>query len=198
MEVINPQPMEILLSLALGIGLSAACGFRIFVPFLVMSVAAQGGYLQLADGWSWIGSTPAMIAFAIATCLEIGAYYVPWLDNLLDTIATPAAVVAGIVATAAVVTGMSPWLTWTLAAIAGGGAAGLVQTGTVLVRGMSSASTLGAGNFVVATGEAAGALGLSILTLLLPFTTLVLVLMLVIWVWRRRPGSAAAAKGTQV
>jgi len=83
-----------MLSLAIGIGLSAACGFRVFVPFLVMSIAAQAGYLQLANGWEWIGSTPAIIAFAVAAILEIVAYYVPWLDNLLDTVATPAAVVA--------------------------------------------------------------------------------------------------------
>src|SRR5215204_4144976 len=128
MENIAGPTYEILLSIAIAIGLSAACGFRVFVPCLVMSVAAQAGYLQLASGWEWIGSTPALIAFALAAILEIAAYYVPWLDNLLDTIATPAAVVAGVVATAAVVSGMSPFLTWTLAAIAGGGAAGLIQT----------------------------------------------------------------------
>lgn len=183
---INAAPVfEILLSLAIGIGLSAACGFRIFVPFLVMSVAAQAGYLNLASGWDWIGTTPALIAFAVAAVLEVGAYYVPWLDNLLDTIATPAAVVAGVVATAAVVSGMSPFLTWTLAAIAGGGAAGIIQSGTVLLRGMSSATTMGMGNFAVSTGEFAGSLVLSVLSFILPIFTLVLVLALIFWTWQR-------------
>jgi hypothetical protein len=150
-----------------------------------MSVAAQAGYLELASGWEWIGTVPALIAFAIAAILEIVAYYVPWLDNVLDTIATPAAVVAGVVATAAVVSGMSPFLTWTLAAIAGGGAAGVIQSGTVLLRSMSSVTTMGLGNFAVSTSELAGSLFLSVLSFLLPVFTLLLVLLLMIWIWRR-------------
>lgn len=176
---------EIVLSVAIGIGLSAATGFRVFVPFLFMSVAAHSGYLDLADGWDWIGTMPALIAFAVAAVLEVVAYYVPWLDNLLDTVATPAAVIAGAIATAAVVSGMSPFLTWTLAAIAGGGAAGIIQSGTVLLRGMSSGTTLGAGNFVVSTSELVGSIFFSILAFFLPFLTLVLVVALLVWIWRR-------------
>jgi hypothetical protein len=177
--------LEMVLSVALGIGLSAACGFRVFVPFLVMSTAALTGNLELGKGWDWIGSYPALVAFGAATALEVAAYYVPWLDNALDTLATPAAVVAGTVATAAVISGMSPFLTWTLAIIAGGGTAGIIQSGTVLLRGLSSTTTLGAGNFTVATGELAGAVGASLLALVLPWITLGLVLMLVVWVVRR-------------
>lgn len=185
MDTLTVPAFEVLLSLALGIGLSAACGFRVFVPFLVMSVAAQAGYLSLAPGWEWIASTPALIAFTVATILEVTAYYVPWLDNFLDTVATPAAVVAGIVATAAVVSGMSPYLTWTLAAIAGGGAAGIIQSGTVLLRGMSTATTMGTGNFVVSTSELAGSFLLSLLSFLLPIATLFLVGYLIVWTWQR-------------
>ena len=185
MDTMSGPIFEIILSVALGIGLSAACGFRVFVPFLVMSVAAQAGYLELASGWEWIGSLPAMIAFAIAAVLEVVAYYVPWLDNLLDSIATPAAVIAGIVATAAVISGMSPYLTWTLAAIAGGGAAGIVQTGTVLLRGMSSATTMGMGNFAISTTELASSFFLAVLAFILPISTLVFVLFLMLWIWRR-------------
>lgn len=176
---------QILLSIAIGIGLSAACGFRVFVPFLVMSIAAKAGYLQLAHGWEWIATTPALIALCLASILEVAAYYVPWLDHLLDTIATPAAVVAGIVATAATVSGMSPFLTWTLAVIAGGGAAGLVQSGTVILRGMSTATTLGMGNFVVSTSEFGGALFFSIFSVILPIATLLLVVLLIVWIVRR-------------
>ncbi len=184
MDTLTGPTFEILLTLALGIGLSAACGFRIFVPFLVMSIAAQAGYLELNSGWEWIGSLPALVAFTIASLLEIVAYYVPWLDNFLDSIATPAAVIAGVVATASVVSGMSPLLTWTLAAIAGGGAAGIIQSGTVLLRGMSSMTTLGMGNFAVASSEFAGSVALSILALFMPWLTLALVVVLVVWLWR--------------
>src|SRR5436305_11037162 len=138
--------METLLSVCLGIGLSAACGFRIFVPLLVMSIAALSGHLSLAHGFEWIASYPAMIAFAVATCLEIGGYYIPWLDNLLDTLASPAAIIAGTLITASLITGVSPFLKWTLAIIAGGGAAGMVQGTTVIARGASTAGTGGLGN----------------------------------------------------
>ena len=117
------KSMETLLSICVGIGLSAACGFRIFVPLLVMSVASLTGHLTLAQGFEWVGSYPALVAFAVATCVEIAGYYVPWVDNLLDTIATPAAIIAGTLMTASLVTDLSPFLKWTLAIIAGGGVA---------------------------------------------------------------------------
>src|SRR6266704_4188577 len=167
--------METLLSICVGIGLSAACGFRVFVPLVVMSVAALTGHLTLAHGFEWVGSYPALIAFAVATCVEIAGYYVPWVDNFLDTIATPAAIIAGTLMTASLVTDLSPFLKWTLAIIAGGGAAGMVQATTVLTRGASTAGTAGLGNPLVATAELAGSLLTSIFALLAPvFVLLVL------------------------
>src|SRR5207247_11030604 len=119
--------MRPLLSFLVGIGLSAACGFRVFVPLLVVSIASYTGHLHLSSGFEWMGSTAALIAFAPATALEIAGYYVPWVDNLLDTIASPAAVIAGTLITASLVAGMRPLLKWALAVIAGGGVAGLVR-----------------------------------------------------------------------
>jgi hypothetical protein len=177
--------MNILISLALGIGLAAACGFRIFVPFALMSVAAQAGHLDLASGFEWIGTVPALLAFVTATVLEIVAYYIPWLDNLLDTVATPAAVIAGVLATASVITDMSPLMTWSVALIAGGGTAGIIQTGTVLLRGMSSVTTMGMGNFTVATGEMTGSVVTTILAILAPLMTFLLVAAALILVVRR-------------
>lgn len=160
--------MDTLLAICLGIGLSAACGFRVFVPLLVMSMASLSGHLTLAPGFQWIGTYPALVTFSVATVVEIGGYYIPWVDHLLDTMATPAAIVAGTVITAAMVSNMSPMLKWTLAAIAGGGAAGLVQGTTVLARGVSTATTGGLGNPFFATIELGGALFTSVLALLAP------------------------------
>src|SRR6185369_10794864 len=160
--------METLLAISLGIGLSAACGFRVFVPLLVMSVASFSGHLTLAPGFQWIGTYPALITFSVATVAEIGGYYIPWVDHLLDTMATPAAIVAGTIITAAMVSNTSPMLKWTLAAIAGGGAAGLVQGTTVVARGISTATTGGLGNPFFATIELGGALFTSILALVVP------------------------------
>lgn len=160
--------METLLSVCLGVGLAAACGFRIFVPLLVISVASYSGHLTLASGFEWIGSYPAVISFAVATGLEVAAYYVPWVDHALDTAAAPVAVIAGTVVAASMVSDMSPWLKWTMAAIAGGGAAGLVQAGTMLLRGASTLTTGGFGNPLVATVELLGATTTAVLALFAP------------------------------
>ena len=138
------------LSVLIGLGLAAACGFRIFVPLLVMSLASNRifidrmrdvGVLTLGDSFSWISSTPALIAFSAATILEIAGYYIPWVDNLLDTVATPTAVVAGILVTASAMGDTSPFLKWTLAVIAGGGTTATFQ-GITTVAGQSSPGIL--------------------------------------------------------
>jgi hypothetical protein len=170
--------METLLSILVGIGLSAACGFRVFVPLLVLSVASHTGHLRLASGFEWMNSDAALIAFAAATALEIAGYYIPWVDNLLDTLASPAAVIAGALVTASLATDMSPFLRWTLAAIAGGGVAGLVQGATVLTRGACTAGTGGLGNPVLATAELGGSLLTSILSIVMPVLVVFLIAVL--------------------
>jgi len=160
--------METLLSILVGIGLAAACGFRVFVPPLVISIAAKAGHLKLASGFEWMGSDVALVCFAAATALEITAYYVPWLDNALDTISTPAACVAGAVVMASMVGDMSPFLKWTLVLVAGGGAAGAVQAVTVTTRAASTAVTGGLANPIVATAEAGGSVLASILAIVVP------------------------------
>ena len=177
--------METLLSICVGIGLSAACGFRIFVPLLIMNIAALSGHLTLSHGFEWLGSYPALITFSVATCLEIAGYYIPWVDHLLDTIATPAAIIAGTLVTASMVSDMSPFLRWTLAAIAGGGVAGLVQGTTVLTRGASTVTTAGLANPFFATIELGGALFTSILAIVAPIVAVVLMFGLLAILGRR-------------
>ena len=110
--------MNTLESIIVGLTLSAACGFRIFVPPLVISLAVIFGHLPITSGFEWVGTYPALWAFAIATVVEIGAYYVPVLDNLLDTLATPTALAVGTFVAAAVFPDSDPLLQWTMAAIA--------------------------------------------------------------------------------
>ena len=183
-----------MLSVFVGVGLAAACGFRIFVPLLVMSIAAVSGHLTLSPSFQWIGSYPALITFSVATALEIAAYYVPWLDNLLDSVATPAAVVAGTIVTASVVSGMSPYLQWTLAVIAGGGAAGLVQGATVLTRAASTTTTGGLANPVIATAEWGLSLLTSFLTLIVPVITVLALAVAGVFVGRKLWGRFAQRK----
>ena len=181
--------METILGLCLGIGLSAACGFRVFVPLLVMSIATITGWFEPVQGFEWLAMPAVCLALTVATISEIAAYYVPWVDNLLDTIATPAAVIAGTLATMAVSSGeMSQFASWASAIIVGGGTAGVVQASTVAVRGVSTATTGGIGNPVIATGEWIGAIVLSILSLITPVLVVILVFLILVLVvrWVRR------------
>jgi Domain of unknown function (DUF4126) len=173
--------MDIILSICVGIGLSAACGFRVFIPPLIMSIASLSGHLTLSQNFAWMGTYPALIAFAVAASLEVGAYYVPWLDHLLDSIASPAAIIAGTIVTASLITDMSPFLKWTLALIAGGGAAAAIQSLTVLTRGASLVGTGGLANPLVATAELGGSILTSALALVIPvFTVLVILALLLV------------------
>ena len=177
--------MEELLGIFIGIGLSATCGFRVFVPLFGMSIAHHAGALSFSSGFDWIGSWPATITFGVAMVIEIAGYYIPWVDNLLDTIATPAAIVAGTIATASMVGDVSPFLRWSLAIIAGGGIAAVIQSSSVLVRGASTASTAGLANPVVSTGELAASILGTLISIVLPIVALILVILLLIFLLRR-------------
>jgi len=157
---------QLIMTVMMGVGLSAACGFRVFIPPLIISIAHKADMVDLlGTEFAWMGSDVALVVFALAATLEICAYYIPWLDNALDTIAAPAAVVAGTVMAASVFGDMNPVLKWSLAAIAGGGAAGAVQVTTTVARGASSVITGGTGNWVVSTGEGFGAVMVTIVAL---------------------------------
>ena len=179
--------MELILYVIVGVGLSTACGFRVFIPPLVMCIAAKAGHVSFGADFVWMETDVALVTFSIAAILEIGAYYIPWLDNALDTIAAPAAVVAGTMTTAAMLGDISPWMKWSLAAIAGGGAAGAVQVTTTVARGASSVLTGGLGNWVVSTGEGIGAVITAILAIVVPILVFIGFLIFVGYVISKNP-----------
>jgi hypothetical protein len=171
---------DLMLSIALGIGLAAATGLRLFLPMLIVSAASYGGYLPLSENFAWLATPAALILLGVAALVEILAYYVPGLDNALDTLATPAAFVAGTVVSAAVITDVSPLVKWAAAIIAGGGIAGLTQSLTTLVRAKSTMMTGTLGNPAVATAELGGSLAVSLLALVAPLLT-ALVIIVLLW-----------------
>jgi hypothetical protein len=187
--------MDAILAICAGIALAAACGFRVFLPLMGMSIAVATGTLQAGKGMEWIGSTPALVVFGVATAVEIAAFYIPVLDHFLDTIATPAAIAAGTVAAGTLLPlrdQIHPAVVWAAALIAGGGAAGIVQTGTVATRAISGAGTATAANPLVATIENVFSTILTILAIVVPILAAVIVLVVFAWVfrvvarWRRR------------
>ena len=177
--------LESLLGVALGIGLAAATGFRIFLPLLIAGVAARFGYLPLGDGFQWLASATALFTLGTAAVFETLAYYIPGVDHLLDVIASPATLAAGAVASAAVMVDVPPAVMWPVAIIAGGGAAGLTKGSTALLRAKSGALTGGLANPVVSTVETIGATGVALFAILLPVVTLVGLVALLYWAARK-------------
>ena len=177
--------MNTAVSILLGISLASAVGFRIFVPLLVISLASIGGYLNLSSGFEWIGTIPALTIFIVASIFELAAYLIPFLDNILDTIAGPTAIVAGAIVMASAIMEMDPLIKWTLSIIAGGGAAGLIQSLTAFTRGASSITTAGAGNSIVSVTETTASFGISVLAILFPLMMGILILLLLSWAMRK-------------
>lgn len=172
--------MDILLALCLGIALSAACGFRVFIPPFAMSLAAVSGNVELSPQFAWLGTYPATIALGVATVVEVLAYYVPVIDNLLDTIEIPIAIAVGIILTAAIIGDLDSILQWSLAVV-GGGAAGIMGIATTIIRLASTGLTGGVGNIGLATMEALSAAVLSLLALTVPLLAIAIVLGLLIF-----------------
>ena len=172
--------LDLGLSIALGVGLAAATGLRLFLPMLVVSVAAYSGHLPLSENFAWLATPAALVLLSVAALAEILAYYIPGLDNLLDTLATPAAFVAGTIIAAAVITDLPPMVKWAAAIIAGGGIAGLTQTTSAVLRAKSTVLTGTLGNPVIATAEVGGSLLVSLMALMAPLLTL-LVIVVLLW-----------------
>jgi hypothetical protein len=187
---------DLAISIALGVVLAAATGFRVFLPMLIMSGAAYTGHLSLDNSFAWLATPFALTMLGVAALAEVLAYYVPGVDNLLDALATPAAFVAGTIVSAAVMTDLPPMAKWTAAVIAGGGTASLTQGVTTILRAKSTVMTAGLGNSVIATGELGGSVLLSLLALAAPLAAIAVVILL-LWlafrlIRRQRQGTQRA------
>lgn len=152
--------LDWIMSACIGVGLAACCGFRVFVPLLIASVATKLGLIGTMTGFEWLSGWPALLGLTVATVFEVGAYYIPWLDNLLDTVATPASIIAGTLLSTSFLHIDNPVIHWGLGLMLGGSSAGIVQAGTSLLRLGSTATTGGTANPVVATGENVASFGL--------------------------------------
>ncbi|GAB3981867.1 DUF4126 domain-containing protein [Spirosoma terrae] len=201
--------IEWIMSACIGVGLAACCGFRVFVPLLIASVATKLGFIGTVAGFEWLSGWPALFGLSIATIFEIGAYYIPWLDNLLDTLATPASIIAGTLLSTSFLHIDNPILHWGLGLMLGGSSAGIVQAGTSLLRMGSSITTGGVANPAVATGENVASLSLSIFSIFLPLIAVVIIMAIMLFVisrliarrkvwFSRRSNRAAGASITQI
>lgn len=176
--------LELIISIFLGFSLAAAAGFRIFIPLLLVSLAAHFGWFPVDESWDWIGSNAALWLLGIAAVVETFAYFIPWLDNLLDTISIPLAGIAGTLLMVITMGDVDPIFTWALAIIAGGGAAAAISGTTGVTRLTSTATTGGVANPVIASVETGAATTISVASVFSPFIALILVLLIVGLAWR--------------
>jgi len=168
---------QIVSCLLLGVGLSATCGFKVFVPALAISIGANAGFVELSQSFAWLGSWPAILLLGTATILEILAYYIPVVDNFMDSLELPAAAIAGtIIVASTMVADIAPLAKWSLAIIAGGGTAVAIKAATSTVRGASTVVTAGFGNWIINTVETFCSLVCSLMTILSPLLGILLVL----------------------
>ncbi len=180
--------MNIIAALCLGIGLSAACGFRVFIPPLALSIAAHGGMLQLSSDWQWLTTQNAIITLSIAATVEVLAYFIPWVSNFLDSIEIGLAPIVGMFITASTLSiagDFDPTFLWILTVIAGGATAETVELGTSISRLGTSVTTAGMGGPIVGFVEAISSIVISILAIALPTLTMLLVIFLIIYGTRR-------------
>lgn len=190
--------MDSAVAILMGLGLAAASGFRVFLPLLALALTTRLGIVVPAEEFAWIGSWPALLALGTAATLEIGGYYLPWVDHVLDTIATPAAFVAGTLLAASQMGALDPLVQWGAGAVAGGGLAGAIQLGTVTTRVASTATTGGAANPVVATVENVVSATVSLVALLVPIALGLVMLALaafLLYRWTRRPRAGRPPAG---
>ena len=176
--------METVLSIFLGIGLAASVGFRVFLPLFALSLATYFGKWDLNESWLWIGSSTAVITLGIATVVEIIAYYIPVIDNALDTIAIPLATIAGTAVMVSTVADLSPVITWALAIIAGGGTAAAVKSSASATRLGSTVSTAGFANPVVSTVETGTSIIMSIVAIFLPILAIIFVIFILFMIYK--------------
>lgn len=176
---------EILIAVCLGVGLSASCGFRVFVPLLATSLGTHFNWIPIGDNFEWMSSMPAIISFGTASLVEMAAYYIPVVDHVLDIIATPLSLAAGALLAVNFLPIQDPMIKWVAGIIVGAGGAGVIQAGTVFTRLLSGKATLTAANPVVTTGENTAAIGSSALMIIIPIIMAIILVIFIVWIMKK-------------
>ncbi|MBK9933339.1 MAG: DUF4126 domain-containing protein [Cytophagaceae bacterium] len=171
--------------LLLGVALSAGSGFRVFIPLLVSNLAAKFGMVEVSENFQWMTSNSTTIVLMVASVVEIASYYITFIDNILDSIALPASVVAGTLLTTQFLKINDPTLQWGLGILAGGGVAGTIQAGTSLIRLGSTKFTGGIGNGFFSTFENFLSIVISLVSLWIPLIMGVLAVLFVVWILKK-------------
>jgi hypothetical protein len=145
-----------------------------------VSLSSYMGWIPVGEHFQWLATLPCLIATGVAMAAEILAYYIPYIDHLLDTITVPLATIAGTILFASQFADLGAFPQWALAFIAGGGTAAAISTSFAGVRAASTTTTGGLGNSAVATTESTGAGLMSALALAAPVIAFIIAILLII------------------
>lgn len=181
--------LQVLIAASTGLGLAAASGFRVFLPPFLMAVWLRLGFLDVnieGSEFEAFSSDVSILLLGVASLSEIMAYKIPWMDNMLDSLATPLAGLAGIYLVAVSLEGADPSVQWALAIIAGGGSSLSIQSATVAGRGLSSMFTLGMANPFFSLIEDIASVLLIFIALLAPLAALFASVILIFVIFRRK------------
>tara|TARA_B100000674_G_scaffold252660_1_gene208377 strand:- start:509 stop:1087 length:579 start_codon:yes stop_codon:yes gene_type:complete len=174
------QVFEYLIILSSAFVLASACGFRVFVPPMLISLIYKLGIIELNETWNWLRNPWVFSILAIATLIEVFAYYLPWLDHLLDVFSTPSAIAAGTLLSAISLEGVNPSLQWFLAVVGGGSSAAIIQASSVSIRLASSLSSAGFGNLLISSIELFFAISIVLIVIFFPIFSLLFIFFFVL------------------
>jgi len=177
--------VEIVLQLAMGIGLAAAAGLRAFLPPLVVGLAARADLITLGERFTWMETTPALLIMAVAVVVEMLGDKFPVVDHALDTVGTVARPVAGALVATSAITALDPVTGAVIGVMVGGSVAGGVHALKAMTRLLSTGATAGIANPVVSLLEDGVSLSASVLAILAPFVAAAIVIGLAVVLLRR-------------
>jgi len=172
-------------TIALAISLAASAGLRAFLPLLIAGILARLEVLSLGESYTFVGSTPALVCFGIATLLEIAGDKIPAVDHALDVGGTVVRPLAGSLLAASVMWQIDePLWALVLGVIVGAPSALAPHAAKAATRGVSTTLTAGFANPVLSIMEDVSAAAIAILAILVPTLTAAILVLAVFLGWR--------------
>jgi hypothetical protein len=174
-------------SLLAAFGLSGAAGLNAWIPLLAVSLLGRAGQLELADGYDWLESTPALVVLTAAFVLDFVGDKVPAIDSLLHAAGTVVHPAAGAIVFAGPTEIPTDVPSIVLFAL-GASVAGSLHATRATIRPVSTTMTAGAGNPVLSLAEDIVSAVLSFVAVLAPLLgaiCLVAVVVVSVGWWRR-------------
>lgn len=156
------------INILLGLALATATGFRIFLPMFFLSLASHFEWIALPEKLSWLEGETALIVLGMAMVIELVSYLIPGVDNIMDVIDTPIAVIVGVLVVFSVVE-VNLMMEWILAIVIGGVVPAVLKAFKATIRGAITVMTGGLGNGFFSVFEALSSMFIVVVAIFLLF-----------------------------